>query len=453
MKHFSKAILAFTLTVFILSGCKKDQVEQIASGGSSKDGSSTSALRTIYVSGNWGDDNSANPFSSNSPLRTLQAASDITLPGDDVMIMNGLYTQPATADPNHVILKITRSGTSANRITYKGYPGHTPQLFSAGKKWTALVVNASYINIVGLDLAGNNSNISLSAAKAAEAEYRAGGRDWTKLSQFNTSGISMGTEGTDVHHIEVRNCKVHDFPAGGIGGGADYVTIDGNTVYNNGWFTMYGTSGISSLTPWNYDAGTGYKLRITRNTVYGNKTQVPYFNSPSGAISDGNGIIVDINRGYTGKTLVENNICYLNGGGGVHIFLANNVDVFSNTTYMNEQVLPYGNIDANQCTNVRFRNNIAYAKNGGKANDFFLGTNITFDYNLYYNGTVKANGANNIVGNPNFSNAPGGNFWLNPGSAALNAGTPTNPSATTIDYFWSARIKGGRIDIGAIEVQ
>lgn len=52
MKHLSKAFLALFLTVFVLSGCKKNDIEQAESVGSGKGGSKTSALRTIYVSAN-----------------------------------------------------------------------------------------------------------------------------------------------------------------------------------------------------------------------------------------------------------------------------------------------------------------------------------------------------------------------------------------------------------------
>lgn len=466
MKHFSRAILAMFLAVTVLSSCKKNDVEQSETTGSTKGGGSTSALRTIYVSGNWGSDESTNPFSSSTPYKTLQKAASITQAGDEVLVMNGTYTPSTTnTDSNTPVLKVTTSGTSSNYIVFKAYPGATPVIYSSGRRWVAVWINASYIKFEGIEVKGNNANLLLADAKAAEQNHRAGGGDYARYSEFNTTGITVGGQAnssTNPHHIEVRNNKVHHTPGGGIAvERADYVTVDGNTVYNTSWFTMYGTSGISVLAPSNYNTATGYKMWITRNKSYGNKTQVPYQASSTGSLSDGNGIIIDVNDGtlsttnYTGKTLVENNISYLNGAGGVHVYKAKNVDVFNNTTYMNEQVLAYANINANQANNIRFRNNIAYAKSGGKANGLFNGStggNVTFDYNVYYNGSVTSGGANSQTANPLFVNPSAGDFWLNTGSPAINAGMSSSLSGTGSDIRWQTRLKNGRIDAGAYEV-
>ncbi|MBC7913596.1 MAG: right-handed parallel beta-helix repeat-containing protein [Pyrinomonadaceae bacterium] len=473
MKQFSKAIFAMFLSAAIVSSCKKASVDEMEANGSSKGGSTTSALRTIYVNGNTGSDASTNPFSSSTPYKTLQKAADITLPGDDVMVMSGTYIPNASdTNPSKAILDVTRSGTASNYITYKLYPGASAVIHTYGRRWNAVVINASYIKFDGIEVKGNNNNTPggafLDAAKASQLHYRSGAtKDWARYSEYCTNGISVGGQANvtkNPHHVEIRNCKVHDLPGGGIGlERADYVTMESNTVYNTCWFGMYGNSGISVFSPTDYDSSTGYRMRVSKNKCYNNYTQVPYVGSSTSELSDGNGIIVDQTNftSYTGRTLVENNICYKNGGGGVHLFKSSRIDVMNNTLYANEQVLGYANMDARTVTDSRFLNNIVYAKNGGKANDLNTSTAVTFNYTVYYNGTVKAGtaGANSITANPSFVNAEAGDFWLNGGSPAINAGVPLDPNGvypfpgtSGTDITWRPRIKNGRIDCGAYEV-
>ena len=89
---------------------------------------------------------------------------------------------------------------------------------------------------------------------------------------------------------------------------------------------MYACSGISILTPVNSDRSTGYKNIIRNNICYNNRTEIPWIDTSNFSFSDGNGIIVDINitpqssgvavgeGEYTGRTLVENNVSFNNGG-------------------------------------------------------------------------------------------------------------------------------------------
>jgi len=414
--------------------------------------------RNIYVSVNLGNDATADPFSPSTPFKTIQAASNITMPGDVVNIMDGTYQQPNTTDANHIILDIKRSGAEGAYITYQPFPGAAPIIESKGQKWNAIIVNASYIIVKDLTLYGDNQALSLADAKAAEIDKRAGGTNWNLYSKFNTNGIDISGS-NNPHHVEIRGCTVHDFPGGGIGGAdCDYITIADNITYNNCWFGMWATSGISIFGPKNSDNTTGYKIKIIRNISYNNKPQVPYTSSASSKLSDGNGIIIDANNGtqgkvvYTGRTLVENNICYKNGGGGIHIFQAHRVDVINNTTFENEQVLDYANIDALYSDDIKFINNIAYAKSGGKANDSFNNTNVTFDYNIYFTGSVKEGGSNSKSANPLFVDAANGNFRLQSNSPAINAGTTNSITGTTYDIVNNPRIKNGRTDCGAYEI-
>lgn len=126
---------------------------------------------------------------------------------------------------------------------------------------------------------------------------------------------------------------------------------------------MYGGSGISILTPFDSDANTGYKNVVRNNTCYSNKTTIPWISEQR--LSDGNGIIIDVNKRpynstvtdkpYKGRTLVENNVSFSNGGSGIHAFDAIRVDIINNTTYNNAQVMVnYADLYANTCDDVKF---------------------------------------------------------------------------------------------------
>ncbi|MVM36704.1 hypothetical protein GO730_01895 [Spirosoma sp. HMF3257] len=74
------------------------------------------------------------------------------------------------------------------------------------------------------------------------------------------------------HHIALTNNTAHDCGGAGISAiESDYVTVENNTVYNNSWYTIFGTSGISFLNSWNYDTNADTPKMIIRNNIcYGN---------------------------------------------------------------------------------------------------------------------------------------------------------------------------------------
>ncbi|MDA3865221.1 MAG: right-handed parallel beta-helix repeat-containing protein, partial [Salinivirgaceae bacterium] len=398
-----------------------------------------------YVSAGGSDYN--NGTSSTSPFQTINKGLQMATAGSTVYIMNGTYNTT-----NGPILNIQKSGTSSNYITFKAYTGHTPKITASGNVWDAIVVDGSYIIIDGLELQGNNANITYAAAYQSWQNYENDIKDWAKIANFNTNCISLG-KNSQVHHITIRNCKVHDFPGAGIGGGKiDYVTIENNRVYNNCWYMMYAGSGISILTPYNYDNSTGVKMKIRNNICYNNKTTIPW--EKTNALSDGNGIILDVNTGFTGRTLVENNVSYNNGGGGVHAYKSDHVDIINNTAYNNGTVMgwDYPEMDANQCSDVRFYNNIMYARTGAQCNGNDSGT---YNYNIYYNGTSYNRGANDIVADPKFVSKGldgNANFRLLSTSPAINSGSTTWGQYSVTDILGITRPQGSASDRGAYEV-
>lgn len=411
--------------------------------------------KSFFVSNNSGADGNTG-LSTTAAFKTISAGINIASPGDTVFVMDGMYTAS---------LNITKSGTASGNITIKALPANNPKVYISGNIWNALSINGSYITVEGIEFMGDNANITYNEAFAAFTAAVAGG---SPNGKYNTNGISIGGPGTQSkypHHVTIRNCKIHDFPGGGLSSiQADYTTFEGNKVYNNAWYMMYAGSGISILTPSNSDGADikKYKNIIRNNVCYGNKTTIPWISLVPARLSDGNGIIIDVNQAgydgtgpaYGGRTLVENNVSFNNGGSGIHSYKADHVDMINNTVYNNGTVVGYPDLYAGSATDVKIANNIIYSAPGGKCNATpTAGTFVTYDYNIYFNGTVAVKGANDKVLDPKFIN-PGidgniANFNVQAGSPAIDAGTKIIYSLSDIKGI--TRPQGGGIDCGAYE--
>ncbi|MDX2141060.1 MAG: right-handed parallel beta-helix repeat-containing protein [Chloroflexota bacterium] len=409
-----------------------------------------SAPTIYYVSPAGSDTNSG--LSEATPFRTIQHAADVTNPGDTVYIMNGDYRR---LNPQRDIVTITRSGTADAWITYTALPGHRPRLVS--QNWQAIaIIGAAYIIIDGLELEGNNQSIAVEDALAEQSDIE------NPITGGN--GIAIGAAGQFTHHVIVRNCTVRYFSGGGIYTyHADYVTIEDNIVAFNGFYSPYANSGISFYQNWNSDDSTDVKMIARRNIVYGNYNYVPFAFLDPKMVTDGNGIIVDDTRNtqndstlgvYPGRTRIENNVIYNNGGRGVHVFYSDHVEIVNNTTYQNGQHpdISDGEITTMFSSDVQVLNNIMVANSGEPANAVIEATDVIYNYNLLYNqsGYTSVASANLLSADPMFVNPEAGDFMIMPGSPAKDAGTDELSAET--DLLGILRPQGNGVDIGAYEV-
>ncbi|MCG6137756.1 MAG: right-handed parallel beta-helix repeat-containing protein [Nostoc sp. LLA-1] len=404
---------------------------------------------TYYVSGSGNDNN--NGRSASSAFRTIQKAANLTQPGDTVLIMNGEYKN---SNPGQVV-HITRSGNANAWITYKAHPGHSPKI--KHNAWHGIEIDrgASYIEINGLEVEGNNANISLDYARSQRYN---GGNPLTNGNCITVDGRKNGRS----RHIRILNNKVHNCGGGGINIiQSDYITVDGNEAYNNAWYSVYANSGISMWQNWNSDGNQGYKMIVTNNKTYNNRQNIQWI--ATGTITDGNGIIIDDSRNtqngsnlgrYRGRTLVANNVTYRNGGSGIHTYESDHVDIINNTAVLNNQSpeLSGGQIFAADSSDVKILNNIFYAFPGKRMNGNSRSSNITYDHNIYANdGNIVVQGDNDIIADPQFVNLSNNDFRLKANSPAIDKGT--NFSAVTTDIAGNRRPSGTKYDIGAYEYQ
>ncbi|MEH2417359.1 choice-of-anchor Q domain-containing protein [Nostoc sp.] len=412
------------------------------------------ASKTYYVSGTGSDNN--NGLKEGTAFRSLGRAVYQMKTGDTLYVMNGNYDKGVTL--------FNFNGSANNWTTIKAYPGATPTIKTT--KSGINIFSSSYVRIEGLDIEGNRKNITLA--------YALQEKNNPDNPLTNSDGISVkpwknsqGAGGTTPHHIVISGNTVSNFPGNGItSSDSDYITVEKNVVSGNGWYSPYGTQGITTLHAVNSDNNTtDYKIIYRDNIVFNNKSLVPW--KEAGKITEGHGLMLDTTnqsrdgKPYLGKTLIANNIVYNNGNSGIGAFKAKNVDIVNNTVYKNSLVLANtGEIKVNYSENVKVDNNIMYASDNQVANLLKYDKNVNFDHNLIYNSNVfrasdnlKATGLHNILGiDPQFVDAGKGNFALKPGSAAIDAGSNAFNSITKNIPQDGDDNGTAVIDIGAYEV-
>ncbi|HRO25442.1 MAG TPA: right-handed parallel beta-helix repeat-containing protein, partial [Promineifilum sp.] len=243
-------------------------------------------MATYYVATNG---NNSGSGTSSSPWRTISKAMTANLKsGDEVVVRSGTYNEGVYITKNGITLR-------------SEVPGGAKVDPPSGK--------------IGIHIAG----------------------DHVTVKGFEVYGsTSAGIVGKKVHHVNVFDNKVHDNKDNGIVFiQSDFVTIDGNVVYENA--SMSARSGISIFHPENITGSKtgGYRIIVRNNVSYKNKNDSGH--------TDGNGIIFDdFNATQDGKlpaykfpSLIENNLLYNNGGPGVMVYLSENVTVRGNTAWKN----------------------------------------------------------------------------------------------------------------------
>ena len=408
------------------------------------------------------------------PFATIQYAADLSRAGDVVYVRPGTYTNTGTAGS---VFTIRNSGNATNPITFRYNPGEDRPLLKFNTyNGIGTTNNLAYVIIDGFRIQGNNSAIT-NAISGGNTNYalnqprscnnHAGSADPI----FNGVGIAINGRGATAYpnHITIRNCDIYDCGQAGITAiESDYITIDNNKVFNNSWYTVYGSSGISVLTSRNTDNGSGYHFVIQNNRVFGNELRVPWYNQPDNVckgFTDGNGIIIDTNTqfGYSARTLIANNLVVNNGGAGITAFSSDRVDIINNTTYLNSKTTgnSAGEIVIAYSHDVLLQNNIVAASATKSTSTFKYSGGIVLNSNLFSSGQgfniLNNDGSytntNALYGDPKFKGASTSittaNFHLNSDSPAIDTGLNSNLSATDLDG--KPRVMGSKPDRGAYE--
>ncbi len=431
-----------------------------------------------YIDAKNGNDQN-NGLTTTNAFKSLYKIDALYLkPGDNVFFMEGRYTKP-----NSTLLTITESGTENEYITFQNY--NDDEVVLEFDSWTGIdIINgASYLKIKGLKIKGARSRIDLNDALNQPASCA---NDFIGAANgfYNGTGIlavgpnltwsNPATRGNEIpHHIIIENCEIFDCTSSGMAfQQADYITIKNNKVYNNCWYSLYGTSGINLYQFINTDNTTGFHNNISNNLMYGNEMRVPQV--PFCAFFDGNAFIIDdfkhtqtknyldksiTYNAYSAKTLINNNISVENGGSGLHFFLSSNCYIYNNTIVnnasQNEGKNGNGDLRIGACDDFEVKNNIIIGQN--RVHNVGGNVNIDYTHNLHYGpgilSTLKdcSNCIETIL--PEFvttdidSTTP---FVTNFESSVKNVGL--NLDEVTTDFFGTPRPEEAPYDIGAYQI-
>lgn len=350
----------------------------------------------------------------NTPWRSIQTALNRAVPGSTIVVLDGTYWE-------HVNFK-------RREVTLKSE--HREGAFLVG---SIEGNDLPYLTVDGFRLSNRRPDAPRS------------------------KGISFNR----CHSVTVRDCRVHDCRGGGISfDQCDQILCEWNIVFRNAFWDVDQHSGISVYQPQQRVGDRpGFDVIVRNNTCFANENKVD--NVLLGRPSDGNGIVIDDSQNltaptgnhqtYTGSILVENNLCYNNGGQGVHCYQSENVTIRNNTLRNNMRSFEFGGeVSVVRGNNVLVFNNILSARVDRYAALKFEGGYVWFDFNLVYNGPSVGvnNGPNTIYRSPHFD--PNGFFDLSQNSPAVDAGL-TQFGRFGLDVDGKIRISGDAIDIGAKE--
>ena len=269
---------------------------------------------TLYASATGND---ANSGALPTLPKTLTGAAAVARPGSVVCLMGGIYTLTSA-------LVLPRSGTPSAWIVYRNYEDAPAKFVWTGAADASPMFKLgtgnfpsgpAYLEFRGLELDGSG--------KAGDGFFCRGG-----------------------HHLRFTVNHIRNTGGSGIGSiECDYLTVDHNTVFHNGYIPANAgsnakyyswTSGISFNSNQWYDSYAGFHNVIANNIVAGEVDQSAHH-------TDGNGIILDLsNRTYERKSantppaLVVNNVVYGNGGRCMEAYVVTNFWFVNNTCYQND---------------------------------------------------------------------------------------------------------------------
>ena len=380
----------------------------------------TTVQAATYYVGPRGDNTRSTSQASNrsTPWRSIQRALDFAVAGDVIVVLNGTYNEQA---------RFRRGGTSGNQIVLRAENRERARVVGSISG-----TNISFVTVEGFD-----------------------------VSNYQRTGLTKGISFQRCHHITVRSNRVRECSGGGIAfDQSDWILVEWNKVHENAFWDANQHSGISIYQPQYRGSDSAYwGIQVRNNTSYRNWNFVD--NADFGRPTDGNGIVLDDfynsqqpsgnGQRYNRPVVVENNLCFGNGGQGIHSYLSQNIDIRNNTCVNNVGSFDFGaEITIGDSNRVYAYNNIVSASRGKRAILQFGSSDFWVGYSVISGLTdgINRNSGNNINAAPQFV----------PGSVELQANSPGVDQGLDVGFHYFQDLWGrdrviGNIDIGAMERQ
>lgn len=439
------------------------------------------------------DGNDASPGTEAQPWRTIQKAMNAAAPGSTVNVKAGTYRERLTLNvtgssdkpivfqpygfagaPNcggftgracggdKVVLDYANLGTvtdgvpflrinGKSYVTIQGFTFQNLTCYGAMQQGVRIDGASSYIDLRHNKFLNNRNTYPSFDGAAAMLHIRVWGPSHhvtffrNELGNIVTVMSEALTLDSNARDVLVEQNWLHDVDGIGIDthGAANHITIRGNLLEFIG---QKRDGGIWYNNPSNaiYNDG-GNSILIERNTVRDSNYAIA--------------VVTEPNQPLGHDVIVRNNLAYRNSHAGVMVgnwYSSDGSNVF-NVQVLNNTLVDNGNgffMRPFQGNTVVWKGNILANNDNNIANPLGSSTG-TMDYNLYFGGGATGPDAHKLTGDPRFVNAAGGDFSLQPGSPATDAG---DPSATVdangaVDLRGDSRIVNGKIDIGAVEAR
>lgn len=358
--------------------------------------------------------NSNSGLSAAAAKLTIMSIAPSLGPNDILYILNGSYNEEVTFT--------NQSGSSwSSPITVSAYPGHAPIIAPVAQQGLKLQNGTSYVQFLNLIFDGyyttSTTLISNNVGdphhnRIQDCEVKNCGRS---LGSMGSSGNPTNTNGilTDGHHHEYIRLRVHHNGNGGYDHG--FYGLGDNTLME--FCDVYENSGHGCQ---KYGDGNDC---IIRNNIFRSNGQSGYLGGP---LAGGSGLGI-----YGGmRNYVYNNICYKNWESGIVAHYGEHDSFIDNNTIwanVDGEGLTVGGITIEEAQVMTVRNNLVIENNGSQQ--------------IYFKSPSLAITATNIVTGSStfhFVNAAAGDFRLNAGSSAINAGTDLSSIFTT-DFYGNTR--------------
>ena len=393
--------------------------------------------------------NDANPGTYAEPFKTLYRPRQVMQAGDIVYIKGGVFSEMDPVGPGWDTILILDeehavNGTADRPVAYIGYPGDRPVLANPAARRGILLFTSGQP------------------------------RDYYVLANMAFTQSESPLSVTGIGHRVVGNYfydgAFSDSGVVGVNGDTSQAKILGNFLRNNGQVDVkfhhglyLGGYGINQDVElgWNQiqDQRGGRSIQLFGHVDGDRMDNIRiHDNLISGSLR--NNVLLGGSDGGTevlGTIYVYNNIIVGSDDQGLRINDPQGTVIIQNNVFYNNGSLGYdGNaqlyIERAGIGRITLQNNIVYAESGQTYYQFEPGTDssaLNASHNLVYNaGVCPAWDVGCVNADPLFADIASGDFRLQEGSPALDAGVNTGRDQ---DYLGISRPQGAAYDIGAHE--